>query len=301
LHEPILVKEEKEQVCMIVRKMCLPLFTTLKLSMSLAMHFRLARSLAVLRRIDSFGNPLVSAVRRQRLDEVDRCSTGTFNVDEKSFTGYTALSAAAEQGDLRMIHRLLETQAGRLQAFHTALEAGQASAFEVLLNEQPAVIESEELSRLLNSAVYHRQPWAVRTLLKRGVRNRNAIVTAATFRAVDLFEILLGEGEVDGDQPADCGWTPLARAAQSGSLKIVELLLVNGANPNYVCGQGTTALHQAAARGDTNIVKALLQHGANPDIRDFKGRDVCEVAVRNLRPSVTLFLRARRRYLERTC
>eukprot|EP00949_MAST-11_sp_MAST-11-sp1_P001960 g1960.t1 len=69
------------------------------------------------------------------------------------------------------------------------------------------------------------------------------------------------------------GWTPLAEAISSGSLKSVELLLECGVSVNQAKYGGQCPLHIAAMRGDGEILKMLLRpdRGANMSIGDSNG------------------------------
>jgi ankyrin repeat protein len=66
-------------------------------------------------------------------------------------------------------------------------------------------------------------------------------------------------------------FTPLSLAIINGQLEIVQLLLVNGANPNSQNIDGCTALHVAATKSNPAITKALLQKGADPNLEDEIG------------------------------
>jgi len=51
--------------------------------------------------------------------------------------------------------------------------------------------------------------------------------------------------------------TPLILASHLGNLQIVQLLICNGANPQFASGLGNTALSLASARKHTEIVDIL--------------------------------------------
>ena len=63
------------------------------------------------------------------------------------------------------------------------------------------------------------------------------------------------------------GASPLYHAVRSNQLKIVEILLKHGADPNqpeHNAPRGR-ALHEAAAKNNIDIVRMLLEAGANPN------------------------------------
>lgn len=58
--------------------------------------------------------------------------------------------------------------------------------------------------------------------------------------------------------------TPLHRAAAYGRVRIVKLLLENGAEVNIRNEGGETPLHYAARHGHVSVMKILLEYGADP-------------------------------------
>ncbi len=67
------------------------------------------------------------------------------------------------------------------------------------------------------------------------------------------------------------GDRPLHKAAQYGSVEIIEILLTHGAQLNPQGSDGYTALHYASTQGETNVIKLLLDKGANRYIKDDLG------------------------------
>jgi ankyrin repeat protein len=84
----------------------------------------------------------------------------------------------------------------------------------------------------------------------------------------DLTELLLARGadvEVKGPE----GVTPLMTAASFGHMDIVALLLARGANVKAKGPQGVTPLLAASYEvGSKDIVELLLVNGADPNERD---------------------------------
>lgn len=94
-----------------------------------------------------------------------------------------------------------------------------------------------------------------------------ALIPAAERGHVEAVEILILAG-VRVDHVNNLGWTALLEAVILGDgtqdyLKIVNLLLQAGADPNLSDKQGVTALAHAEARGYSEIAKALRQAGGH--------------------------------------
>lgn len=94
-----------------------------------------------------------------------------------------------------------------------------------------------------------------------------ALIPAAERGHVEAVEILILAG-VRVDHVNNLGWTALLEAVILGDgtqdyLKIVNLLLQAGADPNLSDKQGVTALAHADARGYREIATALRQAGGH--------------------------------------
>ena len=74
-------------------------------------------------------------------------------------------------------------------------------------------------------------------------------------------------------------WTPLMRAVRGEHVAVVEVLLsAEGIDVNAVQESGASALHLAALVGNVRLADLLLAHGADPERRDGAGRTAGDVA-----------------------
>jgi len=76
--------------------------------------------------------------------------------------------------------------------------------------------------------------------------------------------LIVDETDVDGD-------TALMWASVYGHADIVEMLLQDGADPNFANGDGDTALMWASGVESTAVVEMLLQAGADPNFANGDG------------------------------
>lgn len=106
---------------------------------------------------------------------------------------------------------------------------------------------------------------AANALVERGAPIVTMAAAAGLGRVDDVKQMLPGASELDRHRA-------FALAAQRGHVKIVELLLDAGEDPNRFNPPGmhahSPALHQAIAAGQLEVVKLLIERGAWLDIRD---------------------------------
>lgn len=85
---------------------------------------------------------------------------------------------------------------------------------------------------------------------------------------VKIAEILIKHG-ADVNVQAEDGVTPLVNAILTNKPEMVDLLLSNGANPNYVLPDtGESPIIIAARNGNTKMVDSLINDGANVNYLD---------------------------------
>ncbi|RZC41502.1 Ankyrin repeat domain containing protein [Asbolus verrucosus] len=107
-----------------------------------------------------------------------------------------------------------------------------------------------------------------------------------------LVQLLLDQGAevcVDDDE----GFTPLHYASQSGNLEIVKLLTKKSSKINKPNKHGRTPLHMAATKGSVPIVEHLLEQGASVDLEDREGDTPLDDALKAEHPQVFKILSSR--------
>ncbi|KAL2843946.1 ankyrin repeat-containing domain protein [Aspergillus pseudoustus] len=129
------------------------------------------------------------------------------------------------------------------------------------------------LYALLNSHLYKHH---VRQHQQRPEKNCcPALLWAARANHPATATRLITHGANANSHDGDWNISALLLAARSGSQRIVELLLANGAKPDLANGDGETPLMEAAGRGHEGIVRLLLLDagggGADPTVRDRQG------------------------------
>lgn len=108
------------------------------------------------------------------------------------------------------------------------------------------------------------------------VDNVDAIGSTALFWAVryqdrDSVQMLLLCGSNPGHRDL-CGQTPLHKAAESGDVAMLNLLLSAKPDVNSVDKDGKTALNVASGKLEgTRLVDSLISHGANVENQDNNG------------------------------
>jgi ankyrin repeat protein len=99
---------------------------------------------------------------------------------------------------------------------------------------------------------------------------------------VEMIELLLRYG-TELDVSNGEGQTALLKGASNGGLKIVRLLLQNGADPNAKDCYRCTPLHMALSDSKQSVetVRTLLRHGADLNARDIGGETALHKGVKS--------------------
>lgn len=107
------------------------------------------------------------------------------------------------------------------------------------------------------------------TGLQMGLSTPERLFRASAENDVQTVKRLLGEG-ASPNEPFN-GFYAIGAAAEQGHIKIVDLLLHAGADPNLSSRKGVTPLMGACAKGDAEISKRLLDAGADLSVQDVIG------------------------------
>ena len=103
------------------------------------------------------------------------------------------------------------------------------------------------------------------------VNSETAFYCACSFGLRSAVCNMLDSEDIDINAATNIGTTPLIRAASSGQVEIVKLLMSRGADLMKANWYGS-ALHCAAEAGQCESIKVLLDSGMNIDLRDTFGR-----------------------------
>lgn len=110
---------------------------------------------------------------------------------------------------------------------------------------------------------------------------RQDLLDAADAGDADMVSRLIREGN-NPNFSSENGWTPLMLAAMHSPLRIVELLLESGADPNLATdsqeNSRRTPLAVAVSNGRPDAVNLLLAYHADTAVTDANGMTALELA-----------------------
>lgn len=172
------------------------------------------------------------------------------------------------------------------QKLHYAACSGSSCVLDIILASNPDldVDASTESGETALSFACQRQHWQIAgTLLKRGADpNKYGFLTAPLFDASThgaddiVRELISHSADVNVQCDVDNYNTPLTAAIVADHPSTVELLLVNGANPDIpLLGDSISV---AAESGRHECMHLLLKYGASLDVRDIDSPSPLECA-----------------------
>lgn len=189
---------------------------------------------------------------------------------------------AAHHKQVKVVENLLDVGVSRSDPVSQAIELGSGEALELFIARNPKI---PFLAR------YHVETYlcvglplpewkamlCFETLLKNGGSPNkpypimNNVIQTGNPRLVALVDGY-------GGKPNKINF--IGRAAETGSIELVQYLLDCGADVNfsYEFDEGWTALHKAANKGNLAMVEFLLNHGANATIKGDIGETAFDVA-----------------------
>ena len=145
----------------------------------------------------------------------------------------------------------------------SAIRAGDSGKVTALIDGDPGLLDAKDESGLgpFTVAKYSRQDEIASLLLQRGAR---LDIFAACMAGVHprVVELLAADRGLVNSYSHD-GWTPLQAVAQSGDVKLVRLLIANGADVKARAENNQSALDLAMTKGHQAVVELLEQHGAS--------------------------------------
>jgi ankyrin repeat protein len=227
---------------------------------------------------DKFGwRPLDRAVAAGSVEFVRRLIEAGADVNRPDAEGGSAMDYAIMQQQLEVIEVLLKAGARphSEDPLYTASALGNLRMLKVFLKAgyDPAGAALQGENTPLMAAVLGRSPEVAQLLIKKGVPVDacSSDGWTALFYAVGVASVR--NAEVSFPKGPKIMWAEQVQNAPESkiALRLVKLLLDNGADPNRRNREGRTPLTYACSPGSAQL---LIQRGARLDVRDRGGREV---------------------------
>jgi ankyrin repeat protein len=202
----------------------------------------------------------------------------------KERVGWTPLHVAADQRDSGLVERLLARgaeinarAANGQTALHVAASRGNYGVIRALLKRNADPNAEDGLGRRPAQLGICYEGMA-RMLLEAGAVPNDILVASYAGRA-DIVKDLLAKDKTLARAALPDGESALHFAAQHDRINVAELLLANGADPNF-CGERSklTPLHYAAWYAGAEMVELLLANKADRTAKTWDGKTALQCA-----------------------
>ncbi|KAG8193895.1 hypothetical protein JTE90_011454 [Oedothorax gibbosus] len=194
-------------------------------------------------------------------------------VNVKCSQGLTPLHLAVQSNNRKMVRKLINSGANINATVISGVKLYATIIREANLDatDDPTFLSYTPL----HFAVRHNYKEIVIDLLKLGADTSIGypLLDSICCNLSDISQILINSDKCNiNSKEKISGTTALHFAAVQGQEKIVNTLLIKGADINATNIKKMTALHLAASEGHNDVVKALLKHKAKLNVRTT---DVC--------------------------
>eukprot|EP00744_Colponema_vietnamica_P023021 GILI01033188.1.p1 GENE.GILI01033188.1~~GILI01033188.1.p1 ORF type:complete len:284 (+),score=57.02 GILI01033188.1:47-898(+) len=111
----------------------------------------------------------------------------------------------------------------------------------------------------------------------------HAAANCGCLQSVNALLFGSDESKADVRKASKAGHTPLHLAAANGHIKVMELLMEEGASPTATAegNYSRTPLHMAASNNQAEAVKLLISRGVTVDAKDSRGETALHEAARS--------------------
>jgi cytohesin len=233
-------------------------------------------------------SPLIDAVKRGSIVEVDALLKGKVDVDSKDQLGRSALHVASMLGLDGMVEFLIKYGAdvnavdknGSTSLNAALMWFGRDDVIKKLLaaGADPNIKDNHGLTPLFYASTNSHKS-IVEILLSYGAEGIDEILSFAIMnRRKKVVSLCLSCG-ADVEKEDANGRSYLHKAVISGDLDIVDIVLKNGGDVDRVDFNGFTPLREAVQRGHVEIVALLVEDGADIHDENFKGNTLLHDAV----------------------